>query len=319
VSTVGIEAEDNGTPVLYAIAPTQFVAGTLEVDPGAMASNVIRLGALGIRRFLLTGSYGEFQSLLDDERISVLRAVIDTGAALSVMACAASPSTAATIELGRRMQDAGADLIMVAAPLVAEVSDSDIMRHFELLSQGLQGGIVVYNNPAFGSELSPTQLSRVAELPGVVGIKQGTRSLPGLVESVDLVRRTSGGSVKVFAASDLLAHVSLAAGMDGLTSTNVWAFPTGFTSLIDCARAGDAFGMRRVADAMAAYSAIVRRCGQPRVIKAAMQIRGFSGSAAVRAPYLPLHADEREGLERALKESDGMLSDLSASGTEARR
>ena len=51
--------------MLYAIAPTQFTGDGRSVDAAAMAANVERLAATGIRHVLLTGAYGEFHSLSD--------------------------------------------------------------------------------------------------------------------------------------------------------------------------------------------------------------------------------------------------------------
>ncbi len=77
---------------LYAIAPTLFDSGG-SLDAVAMAAATEVLVARGIRNFLLTGSYGEFQSLTDDERVEVLRAVRSVDGVGSLMCCAALPST----------------------------------------------------------------------------------------------------------------------------------------------------------------------------------------------------------------------------------
>ena len=74
---------------LYAIAPTLFSSDGERVDPAAMAAAAQWMVAEGIHDFLLTGSYGEFQSLTDDERVSVVRAVRSVTGVRTVMACAA--------------------------------------------------------------------------------------------------------------------------------------------------------------------------------------------------------------------------------------
>lgn len=300
----------DGRLSLYAIAPTIFSADGATVDAAAVADNAARLSDSGISDLLLTGSYGEFQSLTDDERIEVLRAVRAAGCARSIMACAALPSVAPTAALGRRMLDAGADMVMVSAPLVAEVDDGDILRHFEELDRRIGGPLVIYNNPVFGVDLSPTLLGTVAALPHVVGIKQGTRSLPGLVESISEVRRASAGKVRVFAASDITAHVSLTSGVDGLTSTNSWVFPSVFGAMVAMAENDDYRLLRACADALRPYLRIVQQFGQPRVVKAAMQLRGYRGSRAVRLPYVALGPEENRALQRALDDADEMIQSL---------
>ncbi|MGH3395990.1 MAG: dihydrodipicolinate synthase family protein [Streptosporangiaceae bacterium] len=295
---------------LYAIAPTLYGAGGRTVDVGAMAACAERMVGHGIRDFLLTGSYGEFQSLTDDERVHVLRAVRAVNGVRAVMACAAQPATAATAELAARLLGEGADEVMVAAPFAAEVRRDEILRHFRQLSRQLPGGIVVYNNPAFGMDLPPADLAEITSLPGIAAVKQGTASLPGLAESISAVHARSGDEVRMLAASDLTGVLGLLAGADGLTSTNCWAFPGAFRSLVGSAAAGDWESARQVAAALDPYFAVVRRLGQPRTVKAAMQARGLPGTRNVRLPYRPLKAPECALLRIALEECDKALAQV---------
>src|SRR5688572_1635690 len=94
--TLGARGESG--PQLYAIVPTQFRSnGT--VDTAAIAGNVVRLADEGIVDFLVTGAYGEFQSLADGERAAIVRAVSGTGRARSLMAGAVTCATATTVDL----------------------------------------------------------------------------------------------------------------------------------------------------------------------------------------------------------------------------
>jgi len=293
---------------LYTIAPTLFGAGGRTIDTGAMAECAQWMAGQGIRDFLLTGSYGEFQSLTDDERVSVLRAVRAVDGVRTVMACAAHPATAATERLARRLLAEGADEVMVAAPFAAEVSRRELLWHFRRLTRQLPGRIVIYNNPAFGRDLQPAELSEITSLPGVAAVKQGTVSLPGLAESISAVHTRSGGQVRMLAASDLTGVLALLAGADGLTSTNSWAFPGAFRSIVAAAATGDWESARQVRTVLEPYVAVVRRLGQPRTVKAAMRLRGLPGTDAVRLPYRPLSGPERTLLQAALEESDKALA-----------
>lgn len=293
---------------LYTIAPTLFSAGARAVDAGAMAACAQWMVGQGIRDFLLTGSYGEFQSLTDDERVRVLRAVRAVDGVRAVMACAAHPATVATARLAERLLGEGADEVMVAAPFAAEVRRGEVLRHFRHLSRQLAGRIVIYNNPAFGMDLPPAELAEITSLAGIAAVKQGTGSLPGLAESIRAVHARSAGQVRVLAASDLTGVLGLLAGADGLTSTNSWAFPGAFRSVVAAAATGDWEGARQVAAALEPYFAAVRRMGQPRTVKAAMRLRGLPGTDAVRLPYWPLTRPERNLLRDALDKCDKALA-----------
>lgn len=290
---------------LYAIAPTMY-RDDGALDAGAMATNVEWLADQGIDRFLLTGAYGELQSLDDDERVAIVEAVAATGRAASIMAGASHPATRATVRLAGRLFDAGADLVMVAPPMIAELTPADVDRHFDHLAEQLGGRLVVYNNPIFGIDLSAGDLARLATLGAYEAVKQGTTRLGQVVESVQAVRAT-GSSMRILAAADLAAGATLAAGYDGLTSTNCWVFPNAFRGLVAAAGAGSLERMRAISDALAPYASVVRRFGQPRTVKAALLVRGGAGSRHVRLPYVGLGDDEVAELTKAIEATDERL------------
>jgi dihydrodipicolinate synthase/N-acetylneuraminate lyase len=295
---------------LYAIMPTLFTTGGAGVDARSMAQAAEWITNEGISNLLLTGSYGEFQSLTANERVSVLRSVRPVAGVRSVMACAAQPSTEATARLAAQLLDHGADLVMVAPPLLAEVSQGDLFRHFEHLSARFPGRLVIYNNPMFGIDLSPETLEFISALPGVVAIKQGTSSLAALAASIEAVNRSSRGTVRILIASDLTGVLGLLAGGNGLTSTNSWAFPRAVVQLVAAAAVADWERARRVALALEPYFSLVRRLGQPRTVKAAMQLRGLPGTGELRLPYAPLGKPERAELQAVLEQCDGMLEEI---------
>lgn len=298
---------------LYGIAPTQYRPdGAL--DPAALAANVEAGAARGIDRVLLTGAYGEFQSLTDDERVAAVGAVVATGACRSVMAGASHPSTDATVALAHRVVEAGADLVMVAPPTLAELGRADVMRHFEALAAaGIGAPLVAYNNPVLGPTLGPADLAELAGMGAYAAVKQGVTRVGEIIEGLHAVRAT-GAPMKVIAASDLAAVATLAVGLDGLSSTNCWVFPEAYVGLVRAAEASDLARMRALAAALEPYHRAVRALGQPRTVKAAMVQRGWAGTTTVRAPHVALDDGEAEDLAAALETTDRALAALDDGG-----
>jgi dihydrodipicolinate synthase/N-acetylneuraminate lyase len=296
---------------LYAIAPTQFTSDGHTVDARSMAANVERLASSGITNVLLTGAYGEFHSLTDTERLEILQQVRSTGACASIMACAASLSAGATASLALKMLEDGADYAMVAPPLACETTESDVLRHFESLAAAVGRQLVVYNNPVFGHDLEPRVMAEVMAMDGYVAVKQGTRDIVRLLGSIEAIRAT-GRVVRIYIASDLSATLTLAAPVDGLTSTNAWVFPDVILSLVAAASRNDTMEMQRLHRALAPYRRVLARVGQPAGVKAAMQIRGYEGSLAVRAPYAQCPIDEIDCLRDALAECDASVGGSTA-------
>lgn len=292
----------------YAIAPTQFsLDGRL--DARATAANVERATEFGVSRFLLCGAYGEFQSLSDQERIRLVEAVKETCPQVAIMAGAVHPSTHASLDLANRLFGAGADEVMAAAPAMSEVSDHDILRHFAVLRDGVQGPLVLYNNPAFGIEVSPRLISRLAEMSAVRAVKQGTTSSRDFIDSV-AAAHDAPKPLRLLAASDLTAISSLSTGADGLTSTNFWAFPSSLVTLARTAATADHTTSLNIHRALKPFFDLVSALGQPRAIKAAMEMRGFAGSPFVRYPYEPLSEDERRSVNEVILGVDEALAEV---------
>ena len=206
---------------LYSILPTPFSL-SFAVDYEALRDHVIRLSEAGIPDLLLTGAYGEFQSLTDSERCDIVASVASVASG-AIMACAALPSTLATAGLANRLLEAGAHQIMISPPLIAEVTETEILRHFEVLSSRIEAPLVVYNNPVFGVDLGRALLARIAELSQIKTIKQGSPAADGIRVAIE----TFGAQERqVLAASDLKSVDSLKQGADGFTSTKLFSIPT---------------------------------------------------------------------------------------------
>ncbi|MCY4370380.1 MAG: dihydrodipicolinate synthase family protein [bacterium] len=300
--------------LFYAIAPTLFTEDG-RLDAGAVAANVERAVSGGVSRFLLTGAYGEFQSLTDAERVRVVAAVRELAPRIEIMAGAVHPSTQATLLLAKRLFAAGADEVMVGPPSMAEVTDTDVLRHFQFLAARAEGSLAVYNNPIFGHDLEPGLVGRLAELGSYTSIKQGTPSMGYLLVSISAARSGSG-SLRVLAASDLSALVSLAAGVDGLTSTNYWAFPEAITSMAAHAATSNHAQANAIHRALTPYFDSVRALGQPRAIKAAMTLRSYAGTSMVRLPYEPLSEVETRHLKEVVAGVDETLAGLGHLGSQ---
>ena len=287
---------------LYAILPTPF-SQSCAVDYGALRDHVVRLAEAGIPDVLLTGAYGEFQSLTDEERYEIVRSVASVASG-TIMACAALPSTMHTVGLAHRLLEAGAHRIMVSPPLIAEVTDQEILRHFEVLSTSVDGPLVVYNNPIFGVDLDRALLAEIAEFPQIKALKQGSTRPDGIRVAIETL---GARGRQILAASDLKSVDALGQGADGLTSTNCSVFPTAFKLILESAgtrRHSLAEDLRKALDP---YVEILRLLGQPRTVKAAMVLRGYEGSAQVRLPYIQLDTDERGLLQVALDRADEQL------------
>ena len=172
---------------------------------------------------------------------------------------------------------------MVTAPFVSEITDQQIVSYFKEMAPLSKTGILVYNAPGIGITLSPALLEQLAEIPNVVGIKQGDLN----PTAIDQIANRLRGRLRLFCASDLAFLGPMMAGFDGISTTNSGALPELIINTFRAVEQGDAATARDLHQLWYAYRALARKHGQPQLVKAAMALRGFNGGT-VRAPLKPI-------------------------------
>jgi dihydrodipicolinate synthase/N-acetylneuraminate lyase len=245
----------------------------------SLASNIERVIGLGFDGILIGGTYGEFPAMSTAERADLFRRVLDiVGDRVPVMLCSAGSDVRVVRELTTLAGELGG-LPMVTPPFVSEVTDAQIVAFFRDMVALSRTGVLVYNAPGIGITLSPSTLEQLAEIPGVVGVKQGDLS----PTAIDQIANRLYGRIRLFCASDLAFLGPVMCGFDGVSSTNSCALPELILAAYRALEAGDAATARDLHRLWYPFRALAREFGQPQTTKAAMNLRGFGGGA-VRPP-----------------------------------
>jgi dihydrodipicolinate synthase/N-acetylneuraminate lyase len=279
---------------LFNIAVTPFRPDGAFDYPG-LARSIERVVGLGFDGVLIGGTYGEFPAMSADERAELFRRAMDiVGDRVPVMLC----SAASDVRLARQLTELAGDLgglPMVTAPYVSEVTDAQIEAFFREIAPLSKTGVLVYNAPGVGVTLSPRLLERIADIPGVVGVKQGDLS----PTAVDEIGNRLKGRLRLFCASDLAFLGPMALGFDGLSSTNSSALPELILAAYRAIAAGEAATSRELHRLWYPLRELARRFGQPQTTKTAMNLRGFDGGA-VRRPLIDLDPAQRAAVAAAM-------------------
>jgi dihydrodipicolinate synthase/N-acetylneuraminate lyase len=178
---------------------------------------------------------------------------------------------------------------MVTPPFVSEVTDAQIIAFFREMAPLSPTGILIYNAPGIGITLSPSLIEKLADIEGVVGLKQGDLA----PTAIDQIANRLSGRIKLFCASDLAFLGPMMTGFDGISSTNSSALPELILAAYRAIEHGDAATARDLHRLWYPLRALVRAYGQPQTTKAAMNVRGFDGGS-VRPPLSDLGAAERK-------------------------
>jgi 4-hydroxy-tetrahydrodipicolinate synthase len=282
---------------IFNIAVTPFGQDG-SIDKGALAENVARVLDLGYDGLLIGGTYGEFPAMSVAERADLFRFVAgEVGERVPLLLCTAHSDVRVVRELTHLASELGG-LPMVTAPYVSEVEESHIEQFFRDITPESRTGIMIYNAPGIGITLSPPLIERLAEIEGIVALKQGDLA-PGVV---DRLASTLAGRIRVLAASDLVFPGTIVAGFDGFSSTNSCAVPEVVLATWRRLRSGDADGAGELHRSWYALRALCRRFGQPQTTKAAMTARGWRGGH-VRPPLRDVTSAQMHEIAAVMKDA----------------
>lgn len=280
---------------LFNIAVTPFdVVGGINFK--ALEENIDRVLTMGFDGLLIGGTYGEFAAMDLRERSMLFKHVMSyVGDDVPVLLCTADPDVHIVHELTKLASDLGG-LPMVMPPFISEVNEKHIINFFKEVSSTSSTGLMIYNAPGVGINLSVKLIEEICDIDGVVALKQG--DLQPLV--VDQLVGRLRGKIRLLAASDLVMLGPLALGFDGLSSTNACALPELVKATYDAATNGSSKDAGSLHRQWYAMREVARKYGQPQSTKAAMNLRGWMGGC-VRRPLLELNEVAKTEVRDALK------------------
>lgn len=267
----------------HAALVTPFRAdGALDLD--ALAAHVSWLlsrdGAPGL---MVCGTTGESALLEPDEVIAVVRGAVAAAAgAVPVIAHVGRPATAATIRLGERALEAGADAISAVVPYYFPLSAEQIRAHYEALLDAFPDApVLAYNIPGHtGNDLAAEDLGALLE-HGLAGLKDSTKSLE---RHEAYIAAAQGRDVALLSGSDTLLAAARRAGGNGSITAMANVRPELVAAVHAAADAGDWEAAEAAQRELEEAREAMPGGGTARSVKRALAARVDGYPDAVRAP-----------------------------------
>ena len=255
-----------------------------DVDVGALASHVEALVDAGLDGMVPCGTTGEFASLTDAER----RTVVETTAEaaddrIPVIAGAADTTVSGALDRLRAADAAGADAGLVTLPYYHNSTAPAGQRAFlDAVADETPLPLFLYDIPStVGEPIDPDVLAAVAEREAIVGLKDTSAD----ISAVDVAVDRTPDEFTVFQGVDALLYPSASLGVDGGIHALSQVLPEVFVALGEALRAGD--DDRALALHRRAITPLFDRCGDhgfAPVAKVAAAHRGFIPDPKVRPP-----------------------------------
>lgn len=274
---------------VYPAATTQFAAdGTVDID--AIQRVLTALVDDGVDGLIILGTCGENNSLLPEEKRTVLKAAVEAvGSRVPLITGVSEFCTARAVEYARDAEAIGMTALMVLPAMVYVPTSEELFAHFKAVAEATALPNMLYNNPpAYRVSIDFATLDALVDVPTVAAVKE---SAPDPRRFTDLINRY-GDRYDIMAGLDDVALEGLMLGASGWVSGLTSAFPQESVALLSAAERGDWVEARRIYRWFMPLLHLDAEHDLVQSIKLAEQIMG-RGSERVRMPRLPLAGARR--------------------------
>lgn len=287
VSTVGFDAPARLGTLLTAMVTPFAADGSVDTAAAAgLANHLVDQGCDGI---VVSGTTGESPTTTDDEKIELLRVVLEAvGDRARVIAGAGTYDTAHSVRLAKACAAEGAHGLLVVTPYYSRPPQSGLQAHFTAVADATELPVLLYDIPArSGVPIESETIRALASHPNIVGVKDAKADLH------------SGGQIiadtglAYYSGDDALNLPWLAMGAIGFISVISHLAAGQLRELLSAFRSGDIATARKINVALAPLCNAMGRLGGVTLSKAGLRLQGID----VGTPRLPQVAATPDQLE----------------------
>jgi 4-hydroxy-2-oxoglutarate aldolase len=262
--------------------------------------NIQQYNRTALAGYVVMGSTGESVLVSKSEWAGVLGAVKEMASRdKKLIAGTGAESTAETIERTKQAAELGYDAALVKTPYYYKPAYKleVYLQHYRRVADASPIPVLLYSVPQFtGVALESPEVSRLAEHPNIVGIKESSGNVQRIAEIIASVPR----DFQVLVGSASTVYPSLTIGARGAILALGSALPEKCVELYELFRKGPGERAREVQLViLRASKLVVSECGIAGV-KYVMDQRGYRGGLP-RLPLLPLQDEQKKRLNALLE------------------
>jgi 4-hydroxy-tetrahydrodipicolinate synthase len=285
---------------LVAIATPMQSGGALDL-PGLCKLIEFHI-ANGTAGIVIVGTTGESPTVTFDEHCLLIKSAVEyVKGRIPVIAGTGSNSTEEAIEQTEYAKSVGASYGLSVVPYYNKPSQEGLYRHFKAIAEAVDLPLLLYNVPGRTvSDLATDTVLRLAELPGVAGIKDATSDM---VRHVELMGRLpKSKSFALLSGNDDTALAYMLLGGHGVISVTANVAPRAMAEMADAALKGRLKEARSAnAKLMPLHTKLFVEAN-PIPVKWALAEMGLI-DGALRLPLTPLGESHHDIVRAALREA----------------
>ena len=270
------------------------------IDDAALRNLVAWQVESGIDFLVPCGTTGETPTLSHDEWLHVVDTTVEAAAGrVPIVAGATSNSTFDAVEKAKEIAARqGVDAILTASPYYNKPTQEGQYRHFKAIAEAVEKPLILYNVPSrTGSNIEPTTLARLAEVPNILGVKEASGNIAQIAEVCSAVPE----HFLVFSGDDSVTLPVIALGGVGIISVASNEIPREMTELTRAALNNDWVTARSIQKKYLPLMQANFIESNPLPVKAVLAMMGRI-EEVYRLPLLPMRRDTRSKLQRVVTE-----------------
>jgi 4-hydroxy-tetrahydrodipicolinate synthase len=294
VSTSGFDVSARLGTVLTAMVTPFGPDGSLNTDAAAqLAVHLVDAGCDGL---VLSGTTGESPTTTDDEKLALLRTVLEAvGDRARVIAGAGSYDTAHSVHLAKACEAEGAHGLLVVTPYYSRPPQAGLLAHFTAIADAVSLPILLYDIPP--RSVVPIEFDTIRALgahPNIVGVKDAKGDLHG---AGDIIATTG---LAYYSGDDPLNLPWLAMGATGFISVIGHLAPGQLRELLSAFESGDIATARKINVSLSPLCDAMRRLGGVTMAKAGLRLQGLDVGDP-RLPQVPATPAQIEALAENMR------------------
>jgi 4-hydroxy-tetrahydrodipicolinate synthase len=251
----------------------------------------------GATALVVCGTTGEAAALTVAEQAQLIRIAVAAAAGrIPVVAGGGSNATEHAIELSRKAEVNGADAVLSVVPYYNKPTQEGLYVHFREIASATSLPLILYDVPSrTGRGLADDTVARLAELPGIIGLKDATGDIGRPLR----LRTAIGADFNLLSGDDASALGFIAQGGDGCISVASNVVPSLCADIAAAWQHGDVLRARQLMLAIAPLIAALSSETNPAPLKYALSLCGLV-SSKVRLPLVEISAQGRRIVGPAL-------------------
>ncbi|NUN65969.1 4-hydroxy-tetrahydrodipicolinate synthase [Pseudanabaena biceps] len=270
------------------------------VDYAKAEQLALHLVKTGTDTIVVCGTTGESPTLSWDEEyklFSVLQTAIAGKA--KIMAGTGSNSTSEAIEATQKAAHLGLDGTLQVTPYYNKPTQEGLYQHFRAIAEAApELPMLLYNVPSrTGCKLEPDTVARLAEVEGIIGIKEAT----GDLDQASQIRALTSSSFAIYSGDDSLTLPLMAVGAKGVVSVASHLVGKQLQTMMQCFTTGKVQEALQIHIQLFPLFKALFLTSNPIPLKLALRLLGWD-TGVVRSPLIAGDAELEAKLKVVLTE-----------------